>query len=148
MCLLYSGPTNNLGVLDMAQLKTFRELNVYMRAMAASRRIFYLSQHWPRVERYALTNQIRRSSRAVSALVAEGWARRRYTPAFVNKINEALGEAYETRTWIEHAYECGYIETDLKVELDAEWNAIGGMLQRMIDRSAEFSPIKSGNGTA
>ncbi|TDI84538.1 MAG: four helix bundle protein [Caldithrix sp.] len=48
-------------------------------------------------ERYSLADQIRRSSRAVGALVAEGWARRRYQAAFVNKMNEALGEAMETQ---------------------------------------------------
>lgn len=131
----------------MSEIKTFRQLNVYMRSMAASRRIFFISREWPAIERYALTNQIRRSSRAVSALIAEAWARRRYTPAFVNKINQALGETYETRTWIEHAWDCGYLEREKYVELEAEWNAIGGMLQRMIDRAVDFSPVRTGDDT-
>jgi four helix bundle protein len=30
-------------------------------------------------------------------MIAEAWARRRYPAAFINKIDEALGEAMETQ---------------------------------------------------
>ena len=33
----------------------------------------------------------------------EAWARRRYKAAFVNKIDEALGEANETQSWLDDA---------------------------------------------
>jgi four helix bundle protein len=67
---------------------------VYQAAREAAPRVFETTKTFPSEERYALTDQIRRSSRAVKALIAEAWARRRYKAAFVNKIDEALGEAY------------------------------------------------------
>jgi four helix bundle protein len=45
-------------------------------------------------------------------MIAEGWARRRYPPAFVNKTNEALGEAMETQAWLDHALACSYISAE------------------------------------
>jgi len=37
-----------------------------------------------RDERYSLTDQVRRSPRAVNAMIAEAWAKRRYEAAFVS----------------------------------------------------------------
>ncbi len=125
-------------VNGMATAKSFRELKVYQAARDAAKRIFVVSGVFPREERYALTDQIRRSSRAVKAMLAEAWARRRYKAAFINKIDEALGEANETQSWLDDAFDSGYLSpSDLK-ELDDRYQAIGGMLSRMIDRADDF----------
>ncbi len=42
-------------------------------------------------------------------MLAEAWARRRYKAAFVNKIDEALGEAYETQSWLDNALDGAYL---------------------------------------
>jgi four helix bundle protein len=89
-------------------------------------------------ETYSLTDQVRRSSRAVNALIAEAWGRRRYSAAFINKLNEALAEAMETLSWLDHALDCTYISITLHRELDDGWQHIGAMLNRMIERAATF----------
>jgi len=76
----------------MAAINNFRELNVYKLARQETQKIFLRSRNFPLEERYSLTDQIRRSSRAVKAMVAEAWARRRYRAVFINKIDEALGK--------------------------------------------------------
>jgi four helix bundle protein len=55
----------------MAELRSFRDLNVYKSAREAAHEIFEISKTFPREERYALTDQLRRSSRAVNAMIAE-----------------------------------------------------------------------------
>jgi four helix bundle protein len=85
--------------------KSFRELRRYQ----AARRIFAISKTFPPEERYSLTDQIRKSSRAVKAMIAEAWARRRYKAAFINKIDEAIGEANETQSWLDDALDPGYL---------------------------------------
>ena len=122
----------------MAGAKSFRELKVYLAARDAAKRIFVVSEHFPREERYALTDQIRRSSRAVKAMLAEAWARRRYKAAFINKIDEALGEANETQSWLDDAFDSQYLSAVDFKELDRCYQAIGGMLSRMIDRADDF----------
>ena len=81
----------------MAVIRGFRDLDVYVLAREQAKNIFVLSKSFPKDERYSLTDQIRRSSRAVNAMIAEAWARRRYPAAFINKIDEALGEAMELK---------------------------------------------------
>src|SRR5690349_2926933 len=122
----------------MGGARSFRELRVYQAAREAARRIFVVSTSFPREERYALTDQIRRSSRAVKAMIAEAWARRRYKAAFINKIDEALGEATETQSWLDDALDDEYLSNESFKELDDRYQTIGGMLSRMIDRADDF----------
>lgn len=122
----------------MGQINSFRELNVYQLARENARLIFECTRSFPKEERYSLIDQVRRSSRAVNALIAEAWARRRYPAAFINKLNEALGEAMETQAWLDHALDCQYIDSPNHHSLDAAWQSIGGMLQRMMDRAEDF----------
>src|SRR5437868_7535768 len=122
----------------MAAAKLFRELKVYQAAREAAKKVFLISGQFPREERYALTDQMRRSSRAVKAMLAEAWARRRYKAAFINKIDEALGEANETQSWLDDARACEYVSEDDFNNLFNRYDAIGGMLSRMIDRADDF----------
>jgi four helix bundle protein len=93
----------------MKLIKHHWELDVYKLAMEMAGEVFQLSKSFPKAETYSLTDQVRRSSRSVSAQLAEAWRRRKYEAVFVNKLNEAEGEAAETQTWLEHAVKCGYI---------------------------------------
>src|SRR5213596_1388211 len=122
----------------MAAAKSFRDLKVYQAAREAALQIFTATKTFPREERYALIDQIRRSSRAVKAMIAEAWARRRYKAAFINKIDEALGEANETQSWLDDALDCGYLTPADFKELNEAYQHIGGMLSRMIDRADDF----------
>jgi len=122
----------------MAKISSFRELNVYKSAREAARAIFEISKTFPREERYSLTDQIRRSSRAVNAMIAEAWAKRRYEAAFVSKVNDALGEATETQSWLDHAADAAYITAPQFKELDAKWQQIGAMLNKMTERAHDF----------
>lgn len=69
------------------------DLEVYRTAFRSSMEIFKQSKKWPKVERYALTDQIRRSSRAVFANLSEAWRKRRYRKHFVSKLPDADAEA-------------------------------------------------------
>ena len=107
-------------------------------ARAASAEIFDASKSFPREERLALTDQIRRSARVTKAMISEAWARRRYKAVFVNKIDEALGEANETRSWLDDAADCGYLDAEQFEKMEAGWRSIASMLARMIDRASDF----------
>jgi len=117
-------------------------LNVYRLGREQAKRIFEVSKKFPKEETYSLTDQVRRSSRAVNAMIAEAWARRRYRAAFVNKIDEALGEAMETQAWLDHALDCAYLSTETHRVLDGGWQSIGAMLQRMMDKADDFCKVQ------
>ena len=122
----------------MSAANSFRELKVYQRARTSVGRVFRVSASFPREERYALTDQIRRSSRATKAMIAEAWGRRRYVAVFVAKLHEALGEATETQSWLDDALDAQYITEERFLELNEDWLAIAAMLSRMIDRAEDF----------
>ena len=122
----------------MAEIRSFRDLNVYTSAREAARAVFEISKTFPRDERYSLTDQIRRSSRAVNAMLAEAWAKRRYEAAFISKVNDALGEATETQSWLDRAVDSGYITAAQFKDLDAKWQQIGAMLNKMTERAHDF----------
>jgi four helix bundle protein len=117
---------------------SFRDLRVYQLARAASGEIFAVSKSFPSEERFALTDQIRRSARATKAMITEAWARRRYKAVFINKIDEALGEANETRSWLDDALDCRYLDIEQFEKMERDWRSIASMLARMIDRASDF----------
>jgi four helix bundle protein len=122
----------------MPIIGSFRELNVYKIARQETQKIYLRSRDFPPEERYSLTDQMLRSSRAVKAMIAEAWARRRYRAVFINKIDEALGEATETQSWLDDSLDCGYISAAEFKQMDAAWQRIGAMLNKMIARADDF----------
>ena len=85
------------------------QLEVYQLSVEAAMGIYELSRVFPKEEIYNLTDQIHRASWPISGQIAEGWRRRKYEAAFVNKMNQAKGEAAETQVWLEYTVTCGYI---------------------------------------
>src|SRR5688572_11200007 len=90
----------------------FEDLTVYRLSRQLSKEIFELTKTFPKEERYSLTDQIRRSSRAIGAQIAEAWARRKYEKHFVSKLTDADGELLETAHWIEIAEDCCYLSRE------------------------------------
>lgn len=122
----------------MGYVKSFRELLVYREARELSRHTFEVSKQFPKEETYALTDQVRRSSRAVEAAIAEAWAKRRYEKHFISKLTAADGEQQETQHWIETAVDCGYLSpTESKILLDKTMR-IGRLLGGMMAKSYQF----------
>ncbi|MCX6968523.1 MAG: four helix bundle protein [Verrucomicrobia bacterium] len=127
----------------MANIRSYRELKVWQRAMDTAMEVYAHTKHFPASELYSLTDQIRRSSRSVAANIAEAWRKRRYPAAFVCKLNDAEGEASETQTHIEFALRCGYISETPAKELDAHYEEILSMLVTMINSPEKWTPTPS-----
>ncbi len=118
----------------MAFAQHHKELRVYQTGFAAAMQIFEVSKKWPIEERFALTDQIRRSSRAVCANVAEAWRKRRNVASFVSKLSDADAEAAETEVWLDFALACGSIHDALHAELFKQYETlIGGLVKMMSD---------------
>ena len=107
------------------------EIDAYKLSVQAAMAIYELSKLFPEEEKYSLTDQIRRSSRSISAQIAEGWRRRKYRGAFVNKMNEAEGEAAETQVWLEYSVKCKYMSRENGADLHKKYDEIIGKLINM-----------------
>ena len=115
-----------------------KELKVYKKGYSLAMRVFKISKRFPVEERFALTGQIRRSSRSVCNNLREAWAKRRYPSHFVSKLTDCDGENSETDTSLDFARDCGYISETEHRELTAEIVEIGKMLGSMINKPESF----------
>jgi len=87
----------------------FKDLSAYKKSYSLAMEIFFISKSFPSEEKYALTSQIRRSSRSVSRAIAEGYRKRRYPNHFISKMSDADMENSETQVSLDFAFSCGYI---------------------------------------
>jgi len=107
-------------------------LRVCRSAFRAAMDVFEASKTWPKEEHYALTDQIRRSSRAVWASFSEAWRKRRNLKHVVSKISDADAEAAETRTWLRFARAREYVDPETFETLDQTCDRLcGGRVQMM-----------------
>lgn len=120
------------------RLNSAKDLEVYKKAYAVAMRVFELSRRFPPEERFALTGQIRRSSRSVCLNLREAWAKRRYEAHFVSKLTDCDGENSETDSSLDFAKDCNYIGPADHAELTAMCSEVGRMLGSMINNPASF----------
>lgn len=119
-------------------VKRHQDLVIYQMAFDAAMEIFELSKQFPYEERFALTDQVRRSSRSVCANMAEAWRKRRYQAAFIAKLSDCEAEAAETQTWIEFAVKCNYLNVEVGRELYGKYNQILSGLVTMSKNSSSW----------
>ena len=131
-------PSGRMGETTKKPIRHFRDLDVYQNALETALRVYELSKKFPDGERYALTDQVRRSSRSVCANIAEAWRKRRYAAAFISKLSDSESEAAERQVHIEFAVRHGYIGHAEFEAIDDAYEHILGQLVRMIDHPEKW----------
>ena len=120
------------------QINSAKELNVYKKAYSLAMKTFEISKSFPKEERYALTSQVRRSSRSVCLNLREAWSKRRYEAHFISKLTDCDGENSETNSSLDFAYDCGYINSEEHKYLTDQTSETGKMLGSMIKKPHSF----------
>ena len=120
------------------QINSAKDLKVYKAAYELAMRVFELSKSFPAEEKFALTSQIRRSSRSVCLNLREAWAKRRYEAHFISKLTDCDGENSETDSSLDFAEDCRYITSKEHSELATLCQEIGRMLGSMIKNPGSF----------
>ena len=120
------------------QINSAKDLNVYRAAYELAMKVFELSKRFPPEERFALTSQIRRSSRSICLNLREAWAKRRYQAHFISKLTDCDGENAETDSSLDFAKDCGYITPEQHGELTSLCQKIGKMLGSMMKSPSVF----------
>jgi len=116
----------------------FQDLLAYKKSFALAMKIFHSSKNFPKEEKYSLTDQIRRSSRSVSANIAEAYRKRSYPKHFVSKLTDSDAENSETQTWLEFAFKCDYIDQITFNEFIKDSEEVGKLLNYMINNPSKF----------
>lgn len=102
-------------------------------------KIFEVTKSFPKEERFALIDQMRRSSRSVCANIAEGYRKRLYVKHFITKLSDADMENTETQVWLDFALSCAYISKEVHDALLEDSLEVGKLLGYMIQNPNKFS---------
>ncbi len=120
-------------------VKSFEELEVFQRAYRLSLEVHRASLKFPKIEQYALADQVRRASKSIVANIAEGFGKQGASAAeFRRFLRIATGSADEMRVWVRYCLDLDYIDETTWQHWRDEYQAIAKML-RVLDR-------KSGTG--
>ena len=117
-----------------------RKLKVYQKAFAFAMKVFEITKEFPSEEKLELTDQIRRSSRAVCRAIGEGYRKRQYPKHFSSKMSDADMENTETQVSLDFAKSCKYVSNEVYQELIENSEEIGRMLNHMILNPEKYLP--------
>jgi four helix bundle protein len=112
------------------KIERVEDLEVFRRAYRLSLEIHKSSLELPRIEQFALADQLRRASKSICANLAEGFARQSRSAAEYRRyLMVAIGSSDETRLWLRYCVDLGYIEEIVGRRWMADYVEISKMLQ-------------------
>ena len=83
----------------------YRDLEIYLEAKRLAIEVHMMSLALPKFELYETGSQIRRSSKSVTVMIVEGYARRRYKPDLIKYLIYAIAECDETIVHLDALYD-------------------------------------------
>jgi four helix bundle protein len=92
-------------------VRRVEDLEVFRRAYRLSLEVHRASLEFPRIEQFALADQVRRSSKSICANLAEGFAKQGYSAAEYRRyLLAAIGSSDETQLWLRYCIDLEYVE--------------------------------------
>lgn len=95
---------------DVSQIKDFRDLRVWQRAVDLASAVYVLTRAFPSEEKFGLSNQLRRAVISVSSNIAEGHART--GKEFRSFLSIARGSVAEVESQLLVAVRFGFVSAD------------------------------------
>jgi len=114
-------------------MKSYRELEVYKQSKSLAVKVHKLSLLLPKFEMYEEGSQVRRSLKAVTSAIVEGYGRRRYKNEFIRYLVFAQSECDETRVHLDFLFETESIKDEvLYQELSNNYEALSKQINKFI----------------
>lgn len=89
----------------MMNTKSYRDLDIYQESKKLAIEIHKASLKLPKFETYEEGSQVRRSSKAVTTTIVEGYGRKRYKADLIKHLVIAHTECDETRVHLDFLFE-------------------------------------------
>ena len=112
-------------------MKSHKDLDVWREAIALSRSVYLLTQHYPKEEIFGLSSQMRRAAVSVASNIAEG-AARNGSREFTKFLYIAAGSASELDTQLEISREIGLANPREIEAIQQATEKIARMIQGLI----------------
>ena len=118
--------------------RTFEDLEVFRRAYRLSLEVHRASLDFPRIEQFALADQVRRASKSICANLAEGFGRQQQSrPEFRRFLIMAIGSADEMQVWVLYCRDLGYVEPEVVERWRGEYREIAKMISGLYASSSD-----------
>jgi four helix bundle protein len=86
-------------------MDSYRDLEIYHESRKLGIEIHLMSLTLPKFELYEVGSQIRRSSKSVTAMIVEGFARRRYKADYIKYLVYSIAECDETLVHLDYLHD-------------------------------------------
>lgn len=123
---------------QQSMIQKLTDLEVFKLSYQLAMEIFNISRSFPKEEKYSLTDQVTRSSRSISANIAEGWGKRIYENEFKKHLIYAMGSLEETKVWLNFAQDCMCLSTENFDALAAKYDELGARIYKLYENWKTF----------
>jgi len=118
----------------VTSISSHKDLEVWRRSVELVKRIYDITQSFPKEELYGLTNQIRRSAVSIPSNIAEGAARNHHKE-FIQFLYITLGSISELEIQVIISEEFKFLKIDQSHELQKELLELKNMTLGLIRHS-------------
>lgn len=126
----------------MGDIRNFKDLIAWQKSFELCKRVYAMTQSFPRDELFGLSLQLKRAAVSVAANIAEGWGRG-YLNDYVRFLRTARGSACELETEVLVARDLGYatakVCSDVLGMIEESVRVLQGLissLERLQDKKA------------
>ena len=136
--------------VNLFHMKSYRELDIYNDSKKLAVEVHRVTLILPKFEQYEEGSQIRRSSRAVTAMIVEGYGRKRYKADFIKYLIYAQAECDEIIVHLDFLFETESLKDknkydDLRGRYDLLSKRINKFIQWVEDNWNESPSPETGN---
>ena len=128
--------------MEKTKIISYKDLRVYQRSYKAC--LIVMQQIIPKlppIEKYDLSNQLSRSSKAIPRLIAEGFAKKHQKAGFQKYLDDALAESNETQVGICQCRDIynAHVDTEVCEMLNKEYDIISKEVYSLRKAWSKFS---------
>lgn len=114
-------------------MKSYRDLDVFKVSKRLAIEIHKMSMILPKFELYEEESQIRRSAKAVTSSITEGYGRRRYKQDFIKYLVYCQSECDETILHLNFLFEIESFKNEMLYnELKTEYDSLSKCINKFI----------------
>ena len=114
-------------------MKSYRDLEIYQESKRLAIEVHAMTLKLPKFEMYEEGGQARKSSKSVTSMIVEGYARRRYKADYIKYLVYAQAECDETMVHLEFLLETGSATDHAKFNLViSQYNILSKRINKYI----------------
>ena len=114
-------------------MKSYRDLDIYNDSKKFAVEVHKMSLALPKFELYEEGSQIRRSSKSVTAMIVEGYGRKRYKADFIKHLVYSQAECDETIVHLDFLFDTQSLTDKIKYnDLHSKYDLLSKRINKFI----------------